>query len=115
MNVRLDHIQDWWKLGEEVHWSVAALAKRAGASVRALERFFLQNMGKSPKAWLLEQRHRHAMDLLNHGCSVKETAAQLGYQYAHHFSREFKAYWGSCPSTHAASNKSGAGHCRILV
>ena len=115
MNARLDRVQNWLELAEEAHWAVAVLAKRAGTSVRMLERYFRQNMGQSPKAWLVEQRQRHAMDLLHDGCSVKETGAQVGYRYAQHFSREFKAYWGSCPSAHAASNKPGVGQCRILV
>ncbi|MGO8766645.1 MAG: helix-turn-helix domain-containing protein, partial [Limisphaerales bacterium] len=48
--------------------------------------------------WLLEQRQREAGKLLRkNNKSIKEVAAHLGYKHAHHFSREFKKYWGICP------------------
>jgi transcriptional regulator GlxA family with amidase domain len=115
MNTKLSHIQNWPELAEKANWFVAELAKRCGVSVRVLERHFLQNMGRPPKAWLIGERQHRALKLLHDGWPVKVTAAQLGYKYAHHFSREFKAYWGFCPSSQMTASKPTAGECRVLV
>ncbi|MGO8765902.1 MAG: helix-turn-helix transcriptional regulator, partial [Limisphaerales bacterium] len=85
-------------MATQANWSVADLAKLCGASVRKLQRDFHKNMGQCPKIWLLEQRQREAGKLLRkNNKSIKEVAAHLGYKHAHHFSREFKKYWGICP------------------
>jgi AraC-like DNA-binding protein len=55
-------------------------------------------MGKTPKAWLTEQRQHQAKAAIEGGLSVKESAFQLGYQHPTQFSREFKKFWGHCPS-----------------
>jgi transcriptional regulator GlxA family with amidase domain len=115
MSARLDRVQNWLVFAEEVKYCVTALARKSGTSMRVLERHFVKNFGKSPKRWLEEQRQKRAWELLNEGRSIKETADLLGFKYAHHFSRQFKAYWGFCPSTLATSNELKAGKCRILV
>jgi transcriptional regulator GlxA family with amidase domain len=115
MSARLNRIQNWLELAQETNWSVAALAKRSGVSVRMLERHFLHKVGKPPKAWLVEQRQKRAIQLLRGGCSVKETAAQLAYRYTHHLTREFKAYWGFCPSTQMLLKQPNTNQRRILV
>ena len=40
---------------------------------------------------------QNGQPMLRDGSSVKETAAQLGYKYPHHFSRAFKKQHGFCP------------------
>jgi AraC family transcriptional regulator, transcriptional activator for feuABC-ybbA operon len=98
MNSKLNHNPNWLDLAKQANWSVAKMAALCNVSTRAIELHFLKTTDKSPKAWLIEQRQRQAVELLRGGSSVKETAAQLGYGYAHHFSREFKKYWGHCPT-----------------
>jgi len=98
MNTRLHHIQNWPELAQATNWSAAALAKKCGVSVRTLERYFLKEMGKRPKAWLSEQRQHRAIALLQDGSTVKETAACLDYKNQHHFSREYKKQNGHPPS-----------------
>jgi len=98
MNTHLHHIQNWPKLAQEANWSAAALAKKCGVSVRTLHRHFLKQLGKNTKAWLAEQRQRHALELLSAGSSIKETASCLGYRQPTNFTRKFKKYWGVCPS-----------------
>ena len=115
MNSRLLHIQNWPELAQQANWCVAALARLCGVSVKTLERHFHKNMGTTVKALLVEQRQHRAIELLRDGSSVKETASQLGYSYAHHFSREFKKHYGCCPTTQMASTKPKPGDCRILV
>jgi AraC-like DNA-binding protein len=115
MNSKLNHIENWSELGKQAIWSVGKLAKFCCVSSRTLERFFLKNMSKSPKKWLLEQRQRQAGDLLReNGKSIKEIAAQLGYKHTHHFSLEFKRYWGVCPMQFA-QNRSNGRKCRVFV
>ena len=98
MNSKLKHIQNWLALARQANWSVTALAKLCCVSRDTLRRHFFRQMGKGPKAWLTEQRHHQAIELLRDGSSIKETAACLGYKQQTNFSRKFKDYWGTCPS-----------------
>jgi AraC-like DNA-binding protein len=97
MSKRLKNVANWTELAPKANWSVKNLAKLCGISERTLEQYFLKNMGKSPKEWLVEQRCSWAITFLRDGSSVKETAAHLGYKYANHFSREFKRHYGFTP------------------
>ncbi len=101
MNNGLDRIQDWTELARQAHWSAALLAKNCKVSVRTLERYFHEQMGKCPHIWLSEHRQRQAIALLQDGRYVKETAAILDYKHASHFSRDFKTHWGHSPSKRA--------------
>lgn len=98
MNSLMHQIQNWPELAKETNWHAAALAKKCGVSVRTLERYLLKQMGKSPKAWLAEQRQLQAFELLGNGLSVKEAATSLGYAHATQFSHNFKRYWGKSPT-----------------
>jgi AraC family transcriptional regulator, transcriptional activator FtrA len=110
MNAKLTQIQDWIALAQKAEWSVSKLAKNGGVSVRTLERNFLETHGKMPKAWLAAQRQKLAWELLCECSSVKETASELGYRHAEHFSRDFKACYGYCPTERC--NRCGrAGNC----
>ena len=92
MRSRLVRIRDWEQLGETSNYSLSLLAKQSGASVRQLERFFLETRGVSPSKWLNELRQKKALELISNGASVKEAAAKLGFKQASHFSREFKKF-----------------------
>jgi transcriptional regulator GlxA family with amidase domain len=98
MNTKLDHLQNWPELAREAKWSVSALAKNCGVSVRTLHRHFLKQMGKNTKTWLAEQRQRNARELLCDGSSIKATASCLGYKQPTNFTRKYKDHWGICPS-----------------
>lgn len=98
MNTKLNHIQNWPELARQAKWSVSAMARLCRVSVRTLERYFLKQMGKRPKAWLAEQRQKLASELLRDGSTIKEAANSIGYQHASTFSREYKKHWGNCPA-----------------
>lgn len=98
MNTKLKHIENWPELARQSNWSVAALAKSCGVSKDTLRRHVLKSTGKTPRAWLAEQRQYRAIELLRYGSSIKETAACLGYKQQTNFTRKFKAFWGACPS-----------------
>ncbi len=114
MNSRLNHVQDWLSLAKQANWSVTRFAKQCGVSVRTLERYFEETFRETPKAWLREQRQQLAIELLRDGNSVKETAAELGYNHATHFSREFKKFW-SCSPIEKRLLRKRSPNCRILV
>jgi AraC-like DNA-binding protein len=115
MNTRLNHIQNWPVLAREAKWSAAVLAKKCGISLRTLERYFLKEMGKCPQVWLSEQRQCRAIELIRDGCTVKAAAVSLGYKHANHFSREYKKYWGHCPTTKPRLLQLQRSKCRVLV
>lgn len=98
MNTKLNQIQNWPELAREAKWSAATLARNCGVSLRTLQRHFLKEMGKSPRLWLAEQRQLEAIKVLKKCSCVKEAASNLGYKHTHHFSRDFKAHWGHCPT-----------------
>ena len=98
MNRRLHQVQNWPKLARQAKWSAATMAKDCGVSLRTLERYFLKEIGKHPKAWLSEQRQQLANELIRGGSSVKETAAQLDYKHPSHLTNGFKKQWGCCPT-----------------
>ena len=98
MNKRLQQIQNWPERAQVAKWSAATLAKDCGVSLRTLQRHFIKEMGKSPKLWLAEQRQLDAVEALKKCSCVKEAASNLGYKHTHHFSRDFKAHWGYCPT-----------------
>jgi AraC-like DNA-binding protein len=56
-------------------------------------------MGKTAKIWLTEQRQYQAAKAIQSGVSVKESAFQLGYEHPNQFSREFRKFWGYCPTS----------------
>ena len=98
MSSRLPHIQNWPELAKEANWSASALARNCQVSRRTLERYFIAELGKNPKAWLLGLRQQIAIQLLRDGRSVKETADHLGgYKDASSFSREFNKHWNFPP------------------
>jgi transcriptional regulator GlxA family with amidase domain len=101
MNTKLNQIQNWLELARDVKWSASALAKQCGVSVRTLERYFLKQLGNSPKAWLIEQRQRHVIKLLSEGNTVKETASCLHYKHQNHLTNDFKRRWGISPTDKA--------------
>ncbi len=112
MNTKLNQVQNWPDLARLSNWSVTALAKKCGVSVETLRQHFLKSMGKSPGIWLIEQRQQRAIQLLRDGSSIKETAVNLGYRQQTNFTRQFKAYWGACPSLKINANSLFAKNLR---
>ena len=98
MNARLAKIQDWTKLARQANWSVSKMAEHCGISENTLRRYFRQQFGQTPNQWITDQRFKRAVELIKDGSSIKETASLLGFQHAQTFSREFKKFWGQCPT-----------------
>jgi two-component system response regulator YesN len=99
MRAHLEQIKNWPTRAEQAGWSIATLAKTCGVSTDTLRRYFQKQSGKTTQAWLDEQRQQRAIELLNQGFSIKETACYLGYKQQTNFTRKFKKFWGICPSS----------------
>lgn len=78
--------------------SLSALARKAGASVRTLERCFLLETGLSLGAWRRRMRLFHALRLLETGASVTATALDVGYGSTSAFSHAFAQQFGRSPT-----------------
>ncbi len=63
-----------------------------------LRRLFIQQVGATPAAYLQAARVRLAGSLLGMGRSVKQAAAEAGYDDPYYFSRVFRQATGVPPS-----------------
>lgn len=82
---------------------VDALAARAGASVRQLQRLFAEHVGATPK-WVLRRYRLHEVtQRMEAGRTVDWAglAADLGYADQSHLSRDFTALFGESPTAYA--------------
>jgi AraC-like DNA-binding protein len=77
---------------------IAKLAKKAGASLRTLERCFLDETGVSIGEWRRRVRLFHALHALEAGASVTEVAFDVGYANVSAFSQAFRRQFGRSPS-----------------
>ena len=78
--------------------SPADLARDAGMSTRQLERLFRRYLGRSPKKYYMETRLGRARNLLMQtGMSVIEVALASGFTSPSHFSKCYRAQYGSTP------------------
>jgi AraC-like DNA-binding protein len=78
--------------------SIASLARKAGASLRTLERCFLAETGVAVGEWRRRVRLFHALRLLEDGTSVTEVALEIGYATTSAFSQAFARQFGAPPS-----------------
>lgn len=82
---------------------IAKLARKAGASLRTLERCFLAETGLAVGEWRRRVRLFHALHLLESGTSVTDAAMEVGYESVSAFSQAFKRQFGRSPA-----NRQGA-------
>jgi AraC-like DNA-binding protein len=82
--------------------STQALARRAGASVRTLERAFSSDTGMSLGEWRRRSRLLQAMRLLAGGSSVTNVALDSGYASTSAFVSAFKTLFGITPGQYAS-------------
>jgi AraC-like DNA-binding protein len=78
--------------------TLAALARKAGASLRTLERCFAAETGVSLGEWRRRVRLFRALHLLEGGASVTAVALDVGYASTSAFSHAFARQFGRAPS-----------------
>jgi AraC-like DNA-binding protein len=78
--------------------SSAQLARKAGASLRTLERCFLAETGVGVGTWRRRVRLFHAVRLLEGGASVGEVADAVGYESVSAFCQAFARQFGRSPT-----------------
>jgi AraC-like DNA-binding protein/quercetin dioxygenase-like cupin family protein len=81
---------------------LAVLARRAGASLRTLQRLFPEETGLSLDAWRAKARMIHAASQLSAGAPVAVAAASSGYDSASAFITAFKRQFGVTPGRYRA-------------
>jgi len=87
------------QMEESRHLAIADLARRVGLSPWHFIRLFKAETSLTPKQYLLNSRMKHAQELLGHSfLSVKEVAANVGFEDRSHFSRDFKRMNGEAPT-----------------
>ena len=77
---------------------IAKLARKAGASLRTLERCFLAETGVAVGEWRRRVRLFHAMRLLEGGASVSDAALEVGYASTSAFSAAYAREFGRSPT-----------------
>lgn len=82
----------------ERRWTLAELAKRAGASRSTFARVFAAELGETPGSWLSRKRLEFARELLETGhAKLAEIAERVGYASEFALSRAFKRHFGIAP------------------
>lgn len=76
---------------------LAALARRAGASVRTVQRLFAEETGLSFAQWRQRLRLLTALERLGAGRSVTQTALDVGYASVSAFVSAFRREFGVTP------------------
>ncbi|SFZ86819.1 AraC-type DNA-binding protein [Devosia enhydra] len=72
-------------------------------------RAFRQRIGYTPAKFVEFKRLERAMNWLAAGHSVKQAAARTGFSDVYYFSRQFKRYFGTSPSSYRLLVKSREG------
>jgi len=81
---------------------LGVLARRAGASLRTLQRLFPDETGLTLDAWRLKARLIWAVAALSGGASVSATALACGYESPSAFITAFKRQFGVTPGRYPA-------------
>ncbi|WP_285471934.1 helix-turn-helix domain-containing protein [Actinoplanes sp. NBRC 101535] len=94
----------WMQENSEADLTLDAIARRAGVSVRTLNRRFREQTGTTPLQWLLRARIRRAQHLLEAGDQpVEQVAALAGFGSPVAFRERFKRVVGTSPAGYRAA------------
>jgi AraC-like DNA-binding protein len=89
--------------------TIADIAQQCGLSPAYFTTAFKRSTGKSPVAWLMEQRLQRAKELLrNSGQPLMEIALNCGFFDQSHFTRHFSKTVGTSPGSWRVAQQSAA-------
>ncbi|HHT53822.1 MAG TPA: helix-turn-helix transcriptional regulator [Clostridiales bacterium] len=80
------------------------VARACGMSASGAKQIFHRYTGQGIMRYFRDLKVKKAITLLNSGCSVKETALQLGFSDQNYFSTYFKRMTGKSPRAYIAGN-----------
>lgn len=89
-----------------------SLCRKAGVSVRTVERAFQRDVGLTFELWRRQARLLKAIELLAGGASVKEVSFEVGYESASTFVEMFRKTMGTTPRAWATMLESKMVHHR---
>ena len=90
---------------KHLNLTLAEIAEKCNMSVSNLKKVFFKYAGMGIKHYYNELKARQAVQYLNEGMSVKETAATLGFADQNYFSYFFKRIMGSSPTDYVKQRK----------
>lgn len=77
--------------------TLEALALKSGMDRYTLIRKFNKRYNTTPRSWQIMLRVNEARNMLKNGCSLSETALEVGFYDQSHFSKVFKETYGITP------------------
>jgi transcriptional regulator GlxA family with amidase domain len=84
--------------------TIAAIARRAGISVRGLEQLFVREIGQTPGAYFLSLRLNAARRyVLDTGLPITDIASRTGFSSINALSRAFRNVFGESPAKYRKS------------
>jgi len=89
--------------------TVQQLARRASMSVPTFHVRFKAATGSTPLRYIKALRLTRARQMLTEGAFVKTVAREVGYESESQFSREYRRFFGSTPSSSSARLRRGRG------
>lgn len=96
------------RMGQDV--ALDSVARDVGVGARQLTRLFQENLGMTPKRFVIETRLRYARWLVqNSSLSMTAIAYQTGFADCAHFATSFKAKFGAPPSHLRRSGEANPG------
>jgi AraC family transcriptional regulator len=103
---RLQRVIEYVETHLQENFGVTALAGAAGLSVRHFTRAFSQEVGETPRRWLMNRRIEHAkLHLTNSELTLTQIAHACGLGPLSHFSRAFRRITGESPQRWRQTNK----------
>ena len=89
----------------EEDWTIPVLARTVGLSERKLKAGFRSAVGHSVHAYLKDIRLSAAASMLTEGRSVTDVALSVGFDNLSHFSKIFREFHGTNPSSYARQSR----------
>jgi transcriptional regulator GlxA family with amidase domain len=100
----LEPVLAWLSRSVHEQVSLTELARRAGLSVRTLNRRFREQTGSTPHQWLLRARVQRAQELLEHSeLPVERIAEQVGFASATPLREHFQRIVSTSPQAYRRS------------
>jgi AraC family transcriptional activator FtrA len=101
-STRLSPLLDWVRAHLQDDLSIAVLARRAGMSVRTLQRRFEETTGLGPGEWVLQERLTRAKALLEaeRSAALEDIAAATGFGSSATLRHHFRTRLGTTPNAY---------------